>query len=372
MPATPLATLLAAEIARRGPIPFAEFMAQALYHPEHGYYSSGRAHIGREGDFFTNVSVGALFGRLLARQFAEMWERLGRPHRFTLVEQGAHRGDFAHDALEGLRELAPECFRATQYCIVEPAPRLRAMQEERLARLATKIQWFPALGDVELFEGVHFSNELLDAFPVHVVRWDGIEWLERRVITEGEGFAWIDGPLSRPELRARLALLPPVPPGYQTEINLGALEWIDVLAGRLARGYVLAIDYGFPREEYYRPERTAGTLSAYAGHRREPDPLARPGDIDLTAHVEFTSVIERAAERGLRLAGFCDQHHFMVGLGALHFPDDPAPGAERQREIRAFQTLMHPALMGRSFRVLALAKNAPASGLSGLASGAAR
>ena len=117
---TPLHAELRARIAARGPIPFREFMAEALYHPRHGYYTSGRAVIGRKGDFFTNVSVGPLFGRLLARQFAEVWQRLGEPAQFTIVEQGAHGGDFAGDVLAGLREFAPACFAAATYRIVEP------------------------------------------------------------------------------------------------------------------------------------------------------------------------------------------------------------------------------------------------------------
>ncbi len=356
----PLAALLADEIARRGPIPFCDFMERALYHPEHGYYTSGRASIGRAGDFFTNVSVGALFGRLLARQFAEIWERLGKPRLFTLVEQGAHRGDFAHDALMALAELAPACFRAAVYRIIEPGLALREAQRKRLAPFAEKVRWRADLEALDPFTGVHFSNELIDAFPVQVVKWDGLEWCERLVAAREGAFEFVDGPLSDPRLRERLALLPPVPPGCQTEINLGALDWIGTLSTRMVRGCVVAIDYGFTRDEYYRPERTVGTLSAYAGHRREPDPLARPGEIDLTAHVEFTSLIEHATARGFALAGFTDQHHFMVGLGRLHFPDaDTAPDAARQRELRAFQTLMHPAFMGRSFKALCLAKDLP-------------
>ena len=135
----PLAIELRARIAQRGPIPFREFMEAALYHPEHGYYSSGRAAIGRRGDFITNVSVGALFGRLLARQFAEMWEQLGAPARWTIVEQGAHRGEFARDALEGLREFAPEAFEAVNYVIVEPIEGLRSAQVSALAGL--RVDW---------------------------------------------------------------------------------------------------------------------------------------------------------------------------------------------------------------------------------------
>ena len=328
-------------------------MSEALYHPRHGYYTSGRAVIGRKGDFFTNVSVGPLFGRLLARQFAEIWQRLGEPAQFTIVEQGAHGGDFAGDVLGGLREFAPACFAAATYRIVEPGAALREAQAAKLAALGGKVRWVASLAELEPFSGVHFSNELIDALPIHAVRWTGEAWRERHVGLHGDRFVFTDGPLTSELLRAHLAQLPPVPPGYETEVNLAALDWIAELGGRLERGCVLAIDYGFPRAEYYRADRIGGTLTGYAHHRREGDVLASPGEIDLTAHVDFTSLAEHAARCGLRLAGFTDQHHFMVGLGRLHFPDGIAPAAQ---EMRAFKTLMHPALMGLSFKVLCVEK----------------
>jgi SAM-dependent MidA family methyltransferase len=188
------------------------------------------------------------------------------------------------------------------------------------------------------------------------VKWTGTQWLERIVASQDGAFVFLDAPPGTPELRARLASLPPVPAGYETEINPGALEWVNQLASRLERGFVLAIDYGWSREEYYRPERTVGTLSAYASHRREPNPLVRPGEVDLTAHVDFTSVAERGRERGLHLAGFTDQHHFMVGLSRLHFPDAAPANSAAQKELRALRTLMHPDFLGRSFKALCLSK----------------
>jgi SAM-dependent MidA family methyltransferase len=359
---TPLAALLRAEIAQRGPIPFRDFMEQALYHPQYGYYSSGRAHLGRRGDYFTNVSVGPFFGRLLARQFAEMWERLGAPPDFALVEQGAHTGDFAADALAALRQLAPACFAATTCWLVEPLSALRAAQQARLAPFAPQVRWVAALAELPPFCGVHFSNELIDAFPVHrVVRRDG-DWRERAVAFQNGGFVFMDIPFSSDALRSHLAYLPDLPPDYETEVNLAAATWLSDVTARLRAGFILAMDYGFPRAEYYRPERSSGTLSAYAEHRREPDPLARPGEIDLTAHVDFTALAEAALATGLELAGFTDQHHFMVGLGQRHFSDE-VPGTPQ--ELRAFKTLMHPDMLGRSFHALCVSRNVNAAALSG-------
>jgi SAM-dependent MidA family methyltransferase len=354
---TPLAILLRDEITDRGAMSFHDFMTAALYHPEHGYYASGRARIGRRGDFFTNVSVGSLFGRLLARQFAEMWERLGSPARWTIVEEGAHAGQFAADALEGLREFAPACFEATCYVIVEPLPIWRNAQMSALYDL--QVQWCASLAELEPFTGIHFSNELLDAFPVHLVARTGGGWVERHVILNGESFVFSDGPLTDLRLANHLATID-APPGFATEVNLRALDWLSELFGKLDRGYVLLIDYGYSREEYF--ERFAGTLSAYAGHQREPDPLARPGEIDLTAHVEFSTLIEHARRAGFRVHGFTDQQRFMVGVSRPHFSDSIVSADE----LRAFKTLMHPDFLGAAFKVLCLEKGdvgpAPLSG----------
>ena len=347
-----LAAWIRSEIATAGPMPFRRFMELALYHPELGYYASGHARIGRGGDFFTNVSVGPLFGRLLARQLAGMWRVLGAPVDFTIIEQGAHGGDLASDVLGGLRGMFPECHEAARYKIVEPFGNLEARQRERLAAFAGKVQWVRGLEGIRVAAGVHFSNELPDAFPVHLVKWTGGEWRERVVIEQGGRFVFADGPPPSGGLREACARIPdPLPEGYTTEVNLAAAAWICEVAAVMQRGFVLAVDYGLPRREYYAPTRTTGTLSAYAKHRREPDPLARPGGIDLTAHVEFDSLIEAATATGLRLEGFTDQHHFMVGIGADHFAD----GANAP-ERRAFQTLMHPQFMGTSFMVAAFSK----------------
>lgn len=361
-----LTDAIRAEIAQRGPISFRDFMARALYDPHYGYYGSGRARMGRGGDFFTNVSVGPLFGRLLARQFVEMWQRLGEPADFAVVEQGANSGDFAADVLGGLRDLAPACFAATTYWLVEPVEKLRLAQKERLREFAPeKVQWAAGPGDVPTFHGVHFSNELLDAFPVHRVCWREDHWVERCVDFREERFVFVDAEITSGELLAHLARLPTVPPDYETEVNLSVAPWLAETAAKLRAGFILAIDYGYPRAEYNRPERSNGTLSAYASHQREPDPLQRPGEIDLTAHVDFTTVAEVAAEHRLQLAGFTDQHHFMVGLSRLHFSDDYAMTAAGQQELRAFKTLMHPTLMGQSFHAICLAKNVSESTLTG-------
>jgi SAM-dependent MidA family methyltransferase len=312
------------------------------------------------------VSVGSLYGRLLARQFGEMWRHMGEPSEFVLVEQGAHSGQCAEDVLSGLREFDPACFHAATLWIVEPVPTLQDAQHETLREFVPgKVRWAGTLIDLPVFQGIHYSNELIDAFPVHRVARRGRHWVERRVDLQQDRFTFVDAEISDQALQEHLARLPDVPPDYETEVNLEAAGWVTDLASRLQSGYALIVDYGFPRAEYYRPERTSGTLSAYASHRREPDPLQRPGEVDLTAHVDFTTLAEAAVGAGLQIGGFTDQHHFMVGLGRLHFPDDQALGRARPQDLRAFQTLMHPGLMGRSFQALCLAANVKPSILSG-------
>jgi SAM-dependent MidA family methyltransferase len=330
-----LIELIRAEIQKRGPVSFAWFMEQALYHSEHGYYSSGRCAIGRHGDFFTNVSVGPLFGRLLTAQIAEMWERLGQPKKFVVAEQGADNGDFARDLLESARKFWPDFFAALRYRIIEPLPILRGRQSQTLAGFGEKIEWDASLDSLNPFVGVHFSNELLDSMPVRLVSHSK----EKLVDLEGEDFVFVE--------RA-------VRDGG--EFNQVALEWVESVATKLQRGYVLAIDYGHVRREFQ------GIVQVRAQHRHLDSPFQQIGYADITMHVDWRSIARRAQANGLHLAGFADQHHFLSGIiselggddwGQSHLPEI-GTSPKMKREL---QTLLHPEMLGRSFQVLALAKN---------------
>ena len=346
-------------IRETGPVRFDWFMEQALYHPEFGYYSSGKCAIGRRGDYFTNVSVGPLFGRLLAAQFAEMWDILGRPGDFTIVEQGAHQGEFACDVLEEARERTPDFFSALSYCVVEPFPILEARQKERLRDFTEKLTWRRSLSDLDPFAGVHFSNELLDSMPVRLIGREGSEdWKERLVDQAGDGFAFVTRSIADEKLGHHLKKLPrsgEVP--YETEVNLVALDWIEDVARKLTRGFVLAVDYGYPRAEFYATERRTGTLQCRADQRAVSSPLIEIGRADITAHVDWTSVTERAEQHGLALIGFTDQHHFITGLLTRR--------TSQESERRALQTLLHPELLGSRFQYLALGKNVAAGEMTG-------
>jgi SAM-dependent MidA family methyltransferase len=311
-------------------------MEQVLYHPEHGYYSSGRCAIGRNGDYFTNVSVGPLFGQLMVVQFAEIWKRLGKIDNFVIVEQGAHDGQFALDVLQASQERLPEFFEALDYRIIESFPILRERQWQTLQPFQNKIDWRNSL---EPFTGIHFSNELLDAMPVRLIS-GGVEKL---VDLQADRFVFIERPLSH------------------TAFNQAALDWVDSVAANLQRGYVIIIDYGYSGHEFQ------GNAQVRARHRHLDSPFEQIGHADITMQVYWTSIIRRAEENGLRVAGFTDQHHFLTGIisefGKGHSPEPlmgdwgQSPLLDSTKTKRALQTLLHPEMLGRAFQVLALAKN---------------
>jgi SAM-dependent MidA family methyltransferase len=360
----PLVAFIREHLQRNGPTPFPWFMEQALYHPAYGYYTSTRTRIGRQGDYYTNVSVGHLYGQLLASQLIEMWKALGSPARFTIVEQGAEDGLLALDILSAIAEESIEAAACIRYAIVEPIPAKRLQQLARLEpAFLEKVSWLNELTELEPITGAFISNELLDAMPVHIVVYQENAWSELFVDFSGEDFFFIPVKIDSTDLLLALHKLPvPVAAPYRTEVNLEAGRWIQAVSTRLERGFVLVIDYGFPRHEYYKPERTEGTLSCYSRHRRSYNPLERPGEIDITAHVDFTSVAEAAANASCAVAGYTDQHHFMVGAAEsrlLAFEKEVEAGtvtSARAAFLGPYRALMHPGTMGMAFKFLLLTK----------------
>ncbi len=323
-----LVGLIRDEIRVRGPVSFAWFMQQALYHPEHGYYSSDRATIGRRGDYFTNVSVGPLFGQLLAIQFAEIWDRMGKPENFSIVEQGAHHGDFARDVLGFLRDHRPDFFSSVSYRIVEPFPKLQDRQRETVNEFGDRVQWRNSLPELGSFVGIHFSNELLDAMPVNL--------RNKRVGLNGDELIFVDW-------------------AKDEKPNQSQVDWVDSVATKLERGLVLAIDYGFAGAEFRE------TIHVRARHRLLDSPFQEIGNADITAHINWSDIGKAAENNDLRIAGFTDQHHFLTGIISM-FPDT----VTQEKSKRGLQTLLHPEMLGRSFQVLALSKDADFAGcLSG-------
>ena len=294
-------------------------MEQALYHPEHGYYSTDRAAIGRRGDYFTNVSVGPLFGQLLAVQLTEIWERLGRVDKFTIVEQGAHHGEFARDLLEFSRRRIPEFFSAVDYRIVEPFPKLQVQQTQTLKEFGIRVQWHASLDRLDPFVGIHFSNELLDSMPVNLPG--------KLVGLDGERFVLVDSPIEQ-------------------TANQSQRDWIENVATKLKHGLILTIDYGFPGVEF------RDAVQVRKRHRLLHSPFEEIGNADITAHINWTDIATAAEKSGLRVVGFTDQHHFLTGIISM----SPEIVTE-EKSKRAMQTLLHPEMLGRSFQALALSKD---------------
>lgn len=327
-------------------MPFPAFMETALYHPEFGYYARETRQVGRAGDFFTSVSVGPLFGRLLARRFLRWWEIAGSPENWRAIESGAHDGTLAADILGEIEALSPEAFAALEYVIPEPLPRLQAAQREKLAR-------FPNVRFVRHPEelgtprpGIAFGNEILDALPFHLIERSGGEWRECLVdFTDGR-FIWKTGP--------PFPGGPPgeFPEGYRTEVRTCYADFFKPLLAALSNGLLIFPDYGYPAEDYYHPDRITGTLRTFAKHRAAEDPLAAPGETDITAHVDFTAATNAAISLGCQPATLRTQSAWLTDIARdllLSMEGKPDPALLRQ-----FQTLTHPGQLGTRFHVLEL------------------
>ena len=306
-------------------ITFAEFMALALYHPDYGYYSSGQVAIGAEGDFFTASSLGPDFGELLAEQLAEMWLILDYPKPFQVIEMGAGLGYLAIDILNYWQSNYPDLLQNVEYSIIEESPSLMATQQEKFQSWRKKginLSWknWSDLANHSV-TGVFFSNELIDAFPVHQVIWQD-DQLQEVYVGENQGeLIEIIAEISTPELLNYFEKVhikineSDYPDGYRTEVNLQALDWLNRIAQKLNKGYLLTIDYGYSAEKYYHPQRSQGTLQCYYQHRYHSDPFVNLGLQDITTHVNFTALENQGKSLGLETLGFTQQGLFLMSLG---------------------------------------------------------
>ncbi|MDR2165611.1 MAG: SAM-dependent methyltransferase [Zoogloeaceae bacterium] len=367
-------TRLEAEILRRidaagGWISFADYMDAALYAPGLGYYAADMQKFGAHGDFITAPELTPLFATALARQAAEIMQ-MSAP---AILEFGAGSGRLAVDLLLALEACAvlPE-----RYAILEVSADLRRRQEALLQQhaphLAARVAWL--VRPPETFSGLVLANEVLDAMPVHCVVWreDGIR--EKGVAAESGRFLWRER-LARGRLMAVARKLVPnlphaLPPDFTSEISLVAPAWVAAWGKRLARGALLLLDYGFPRREFYHPQRATGTLMCHYRHHAHPDPFYLPGLQDITAHVDFTALAEAAFDAGLDVLGYTDQARFLVNCGILEaLATARALGARPCVEASAaVQTLILPQEMGELFKVIAFGKGI-ASPLGGFRQG---
>lgn len=376
---TRLGELIRQRIRRDGPLPFAAFAECALYHPDLGYYARADRRSGRDGDFFTSVDLGPLFGELLAVQLAEMWRVLGGGSdgggRFALVEAAAGSGRLARDVLDAAAERDPAFYYAVDLHLVERSRAARDAQIRTLgphaARIASSGPEVP--GGVT---GVVFANELLDALPPHVlVMTDyGLREVYVDVDARRDGLVERLGPLSDAAVRAHVASCGiRLEPGWRAEVCPAAVAWVRRAARALRRGFLLLIDYGHEAQELYSATHAAGTLTTFRRHRVRneatggtPPWLADPGERDITAHVDLTAVRRTAEREGLATLGVLDQTYFLLGLGALDrvAADDGVAGLRRRL---ALKSLLVPGGLGSTHKVLVFGKGVGAPRLAGCA-----
>ncbi len=370
---TPLKQVLLDAIRRSGPLTFRHYMALCLYHPEYGYYMRGGERTGARGDYFTSADLHPIFARLIARQAVEMWEVLGRPSPFAWVEMGAGRGLFAQDFLHWVSGSRPDFWAALQYVAIEPGEKARSRLMNRVesATLRSRFRVLANLQELAPVTGCFFANELVDAFPVAVVTRARGQLKEIYVTAEGEKLREKLGQLSDATVASYAARYARgLEEGRRVEANLTAVEWIRTLGEKLSRGFVVTIDYGDLAERLYTADRPRGTLMAYRGHVASEDFFSAPGEQDLTAHVDFSALIDGGSEVGLSLTGLTSQEPFLMALGeASEFADLYDPGQSEVQRLDArlkLKRLIHPEGMGGIFKVLIQHKGISAPTLTGL------
>jgi len=374
-----LTTSIQQEADRRGFISFARFMELALYAPGLGFYEHRGKAIGRKGDFFTSVSVGPLFGELLACQIAG-WLGKRAFSRPVIVEAGAHDGRLAHDILTALKIAGPRLQAQLQYWVIEPSAERQRWQRETLQAFQAHLRWFQSWTELSSFcdnaghrlTGVILANELLDALPVHRLRWSRPDqaWKELCVRPAGDQFEWIaldpDAEVDEfgeairqlefdPQETPLWPCLPAplsstLPDGFSIEICPKALRWWREAAAVLEQGWLATFDYGLSAGEVFAPPRHRGTVRGYREHRCTDDVLAAPGQQDITAHVNFSALQLTGEAAGLATETLCSQGEMLTRIVQDGWPVATRPFTPEQ--VRQFQTLIHPQHLGRSFRAL--------------------
>lgn len=361
--ATQAARLIADEIARVSPITFHRFMELALYDPEVGYYARAASGPGLTADYVTSPELHGAFGTLLTRQIDELWRFLNHPEPFWFIEGGPGTGRLAAVILSVADAAYPDLARSLRVALIERCPRLAALQNERLAPWKDRINWLDAAPSTWscLGPGCIIANELLDAFPVHRLVGTTAGIRERMVGIDAGRFVEVEGPLSDPALAEQVSHGGGcLPPGSLGEVSLAAAAWVAAAAELVDRGYLLLIDYGEPADTLYGPNQPLGTLRSYGSQALLEDPLALPGQRDLTAHVDLSAVTRAGLEASLALVGSTHQASFLdrLGLpGLIARVDQQVEGRPAQHaHRRALESLRDPNGLG-NLAVLLFAKN---------------
>ncbi|WP_280768429.1 class I SAM-dependent methyltransferase [Salipaludibacillus daqingensis] len=339
------------------PWSFSEYMEVALYDSDIGYYTNKRKKLGKEGDFYTSNHVHPVFAKTFSRFFLDVIKTENM--KPTICEWGAGDGSFAYHVLCYIESESPDLFQTITYYIIESSPHHQALLTDKLGRYKEKIKVFASLeemkNDLSHFEGIIFSNELLDAFPVHIIEKTKdafkevmIEEVDQTLVEKlvlcdnHEIIDWMN------------QFGPPLPDGHRIEINLQMKDWLKEVASWLTKGMVVSVDYGYSNDDYQRPERKEGSIRGYRNHEMIKDPLQYPGDMDLTSHVQWDAYDQIAKNVGLTQVLFDRQDQFLLKAGLFSFlvtPKDMNPFSEEFKLNRAIQSFVHPSGISTSFQV---------------------
>lgn len=370
-----LRRFILSQIEKRGPLPFSQFMAWCLYHPEYGYYQSKGTRIGKEGDYYTSPSVSPLFGHLIAKQLFQMAEILGGEN-FDVVEMGGGRGFLCEDIIDWAKKNSPVFYQHLRYHLIETSAPFLREQRERLSEKERegRVFWIDpkTFGEGKAqIQGCFLSNELVDAFPVHRVILDQGNLKEIYVTQRNGQFEEQWGEPSDPRIASYFRSMDiTLQEGQKAEVNLLALEWMERVARCLERGFVLTIDYGCLSEELYAPNRREGTLLCYFQHQASENSYERLGEQDITSHVNFTSLIRKGEEVGLRFTGLVPQYRFLIGLGILEQMETLGRELSELDGLKlrlSLKNLIEPEMgMGEAFKVLVQHKGMDQPRLDGL------
>lgn len=362
------------KICLEGPINFETFMEMALYYPGLGYYAKDSTKIGRAGDFYTSSHLHSIFGAMLGRQMDAMWQILGRPDVFHVVEMGAGMGYLAKDMLEYLRkksevrgqmtEKGKGIFESLYYTIVEINPSLKTKQQELLLEFMDKVIWASDLKELDHINGCFLSNELLDAFPVRIIEMND-ELQEIYVSVNKDNLIELKKPCSL-EVREYLKeFCVKLAKGYRTEVNLKIKDWLKEINSKLSEGFILTVDYGYSAVNYYSEERSRGTFLCYHQHKINEDPYKNIGEQDMTAHVNFSSLKKWGDELGLKTLGFCSQGNYLVSLGIDEVIKEFYGDSSDIFDIAKIKGLIFPQGMGESHNVIVQYKGGHKADLRG-------
>ncbi|HJV45667.1 MAG TPA: SAM-dependent methyltransferase [Bacillota bacterium] len=355
-------------ISPESSISFYQFMELALYHPTYGYYCRNEEKVGKGGDFYTNASVGSVFGEILAGVFTEMGECIASENPIHLIEFGGGNGTLMKQVLSEWKHHYPNSMNQLKVVMIDRSSYHRSRQMQTLSDY--DVIWAESLEEYSAaiegsIQGIVFSNELIDAFPVHLVERRSGQWWEVCVGWDETANAFIERLrlLENKEilnfLQIEEASIPSME-GYRLEVNLDGVKWLENVAKRIQDGYIVTIDYGYERQELYISERCKGSIMCYKNHQAFENPLIGPGEMDITSHVNFSSLIEEGRKQGIDSLGLFSQSEFLINGGILdrlmeHQETDPFAGMMSKKN-RAIRQLIMPGGMGSTFKVLVQAK----------------